>query len=82
MDTQTKDMGKQFSLEGKVCIITGAEGFLGKHYVESIKKAGGIPVSLDSAGEPDFKVDITSEQAVQEVMGKILEKTPQSQYLR
>jgi len=74
MDTQTKDMGKQFSLEGKVCIITGAEGFLGKHYVESIKKEGGIPVSLDSEGEPDFKVDITQEAAVQEVMEKILEK--------
>jgi len=65
---------EQFSLKGKVCVITGAEGFLGKHYVEAIQEAGGIPVSLDSAGEPDFKVDITQEQAVQEVVEKILEK--------
>ena len=65
---------KKFQLTGRVCIITGGEGFLGKQYVEAIKGAGGIPVSLDSAGEPDFKVDITQEQAVQEVMGKILEK--------
>jgi len=63
---------ERFSLKDKVCIITGGEGFLGKQYTQAIKEAGGIPVSLDSAGEPDFKVDITSEEAVQEVKEKIL----------
>jgi len=72
METETTQ--EQFSLKDKVCVITGAEGFLGKHYVEAIKQAGGIPVSLDSAGEPDFKVDITQEQAVKEVVEKILEE--------
>ena len=71
---QAKTAQEKFSLEGKVCIITGAEGFLGKHYMEAIKQAGGIPVGLDSAGEPDFQVDITSEQAVKEAIEKILEK--------
>jgi NAD(P)-dependent dehydrogenase (short-subunit alcohol dehydrogenase family) len=74
MDAQAKTIQEKFSLEGKVCVITGAEGFLGKHYVEAIKEAGGIPVSLDSAGEPDFKVDITQEEAVRETIEKIVEK--------
>jgi len=72
MEIQAKTIQERFSLEGKVCIITGGEGFLGKQYVQAIKEAGGIPVSLDSVGEPDFKVDITSEEAVQEVKEKIL----------
>ena len=72
MTTQAKPIQERFSLDGKVCIITGGEGFLGKHYVEAIKEAGGIPVSLDTVGDPDFKVDITQEQAVQEVIEKVL----------
>ena len=65
---------ERFSLKDKVCIITGGEGFLGKQYAQAIKEAGGIPVSLDSAEEPDFKVDITSEEAVKEAIEQILEK--------
>ena len=71
---QAKTIQERFSLDGKVCVITGAEGFLGKNYVQAIKDAGGIPVSLDVAGEPDFKVDITNEGAVREAVEKILEK--------
>ncbi len=74
MQKQTKTVRERFSLQGKVCIITGGEGFLGKHYVGAIKEAGGIAVSLDNAGEPDFQVDITNEQAVKEVIEKILVK--------
>ena len=65
-------MQERFSLKDKVCIITGGEGFLGKQYAQAIKDVGGIPVTLDSAGEPDFKVDITSEETVQEVKEQIL----------
>ncbi len=72
MITQTKTMQERFSLQGKVCVLTGAEGFLGKHYMEAIRQAGGVPVGLDNAGEPDFRVDITSEQAVKEAIEKIL----------
>ena len=71
---QTQTIQERFSLQGKVCVITGAEGFLGKHYVQAIKEAGGVSVSLDSAGEPDFQVDITNEEAVREVVEKIVAK--------
>jgi NAD(P)-dependent dehydrogenase (short-subunit alcohol dehydrogenase family) len=71
---ETQPTKNRFSLEGKVCVITGAEGFLGKYYMEAVKQAGGIAVGLDTAGEPDFQVDITQEQAVKEVVEKIAEK--------
>src|SRR3989344_5638572 len=74
MAIQSPTIYDQFSLQGKVCIITGGEGFLGKHYVGAMKEAGGIVVSLDNAGEPDFQVDITDEKAVKEVMEKIVAK--------
>ena len=74
MTQQAKTVRERFSLEGRVCVVTGSEGFLGKHYVAAIKEAGGIPVSLDSAGEPEFKVDITSEQALKEVIEQIMVK--------
>lgn len=64
----------KFNLTGRVCIITGGDGFLGKKHAEAIKDAGGIPVSLDVQGNPDFKVDITNKEALEEVKNKILEK--------
>jgi NAD(P)-dependent dehydrogenase (short-subunit alcohol dehydrogenase family) len=36
-----------FSLEGKVIVITGAAGLLGRHHAEVIARNGGIPVLLD-----------------------------------
>ena len=74
MTEQLKTIQQLFSLEGRVCIITGGGGFLGKHYASVIKDAGGIPLSLDILGEPDFKVDITNEEAVKQVIEKILEQ--------
>src|SRR3989344_2516915 len=74
MAEQPKTIQQAFSLRESVCVITGGEGFLGRQYVRAIKDAGGIPISLDIAGEPDLKVDITDEGAVKEAIGKILEK--------
>ena len=64
----------KFNLNGRVCIITGGEGLLGKKHAEAVKDAGGIPISLDIKGEPDFKVDITDKKALEEVREKILKR--------
>lgn len=64
----------KFNLAGQVCIITGGEGLLGKKHAEAIKDAGGIPISLDTQGSPDFKVDITDKKILEEVKEKILER--------
>lgn len=36
-----------FTLKGKVVIVTGASGLLGREHVDAIAQAGGIPVLLD-----------------------------------
>ena len=41
------DMKNSFSIEGKVIVITGADGFLGKHLFEYIIENNGIPILID-----------------------------------
>ena len=40
-----------FELKGKVIVVTGAAGLLGKKHAEAIAAYGGIPVLLDLSGE-------------------------------
>ncbi|KKU92916.1 MAG: oxidoreductase [Candidatus Wildermuthbacteria bacterium RIFCSPLOWO2_02_FULL_47_9c] len=70
---QTETMNK-FDLSGRVCLITGGIGLLGQRHRGAIRDAGGIPVTLDIVGEPDFLVDITDKKALEETREKILEK--------
>ncbi len=42
-----EDTLKKFSIEGRVCVITGGAGFLGRGFAEAALDAGGIPVLLD-----------------------------------
>jgi NAD(P)-dependent dehydrogenase (short-subunit alcohol dehydrogenase family) len=41
-----------FSLNGRVVVITGAAGLLGRQHAEAVARAGGIPVLLDLYAEP------------------------------
>jgi len=52
--------GELFSLDGKVVVITGAAGLLGRQHAEAIARAGGIPVLLD-----------IQEQAVQKLADEV-----------
>lgn len=45
------DYASLFSLQGKVIVITGAAGLLGRHHAEIVASAGGIPILLDIAFE-------------------------------
>ena len=50
--TSTRGTGPNFSLSGRVAIITGGAGLLGVKHAEAIAAAGGIPVLADIRG-PD-----------------------------
>lgn len=45
-------MDPLFSLAGRVIVITGAAGLLGRQHAEVIARAGGIPVLLDLLAQP------------------------------
>jgi NAD(P)-dependent dehydrogenase (short-subunit alcohol dehydrogenase family) len=47
----TPAAGADFSLSGRVAIITGAAGLLGVRHAEAIAAAGGIPVLADLRGD-------------------------------
>lgn len=42
-----KKLFEKFMIKGKVCIITGGSGLIGKRHTEAVLEGGGIPVLLD-----------------------------------
>lgn len=54
-----KDLNKIFRLDGKVIVITGAAGLLGRKHAEAIVAFGGIPVLLDI--NPDLLYSFADE---------------------
>lgn len=50
------ELNKLFRLDGKVIVITGAAGLLGRQHAESVAAYGGIPVLLDLYQKPVTKL--------------------------
>ncbi|MDR1067090.1 MAG: SDR family oxidoreductase [Clostridiales bacterium] len=46
-----KSFMDKFSIEGKVCVITGGAGLLGKRHAQAILTGGGIPALIDISDE-------------------------------
>lgn len=46
-ESPSRSVKEQFSLEGRVCVITGGSGFLGRQFAEALGEMGGLPVLLD-----------------------------------
>ncbi len=66
---------KPMNLDGKVIIVTGGAGLLGKQHVEAIKSAGGIPIVADMKEryflkhQPDWvRVDVRDPSSIREML--------------
>jgi NAD(P)-dependent dehydrogenase (short-subunit alcohol dehydrogenase family) len=59
-------MSDLFDLTGRVAVITGGAGFLGRKHAEALAGAGGIPVlaDLDGAGAEQVAAEIADEYGV------------------
>lgn len=67
-------MSDLFSLKGKVVLITGGNGFLGRQYVAAVKQAGGKPVVLDAIslhGSNTVITDITNPAAIRKAVEEV-----------
>ena len=76
-----------FQLEGKVIIITGGVGLLGREYTRAVSEAGGIPIIADlngvdaeavaqsAGGEAlGIGVDVSDKAAVQTMVQQVLDR--------
>lgn len=63
-------MDKMFSVKGKVVVITGGSGFIGRQYYDAFRKAGAHPVNWDR----DTGVDISSPGNVKSALDKVIKK--------
>ena len=61
-----------FSVKGKVVILTGGDGYLGKSYTKMFRKAGAHVVIWDIKGK--LSVDITSQEEVEKATKKVLKE--------
>ncbi|PIP73766.1 MAG: short-chain dehydrogenase [Candidatus Lloydbacteria bacterium CG22_combo_CG10-13_8_21_14_all_47_15] len=59
-----------FSLEGKVAIITGGNGMLGREYAGILEKAGATVICFDVAG--NNPVDITDQASVHDAVEGVI----------
>ncbi|SEA99849.1 SDR family oxidoreductase [Pedobacter hartonius] len=67
-----------FSIEGKVIVVTGGNGLLGKQMVSTFRANGATVIAADiyfqSQGPDDFIIDITDEISVKEAVSGIVDK--------
>ena len=60
------------SLQGKVAIVTGSEGTLGRAITESLRSHGAQVVGVDIAGDADRVADITSTEQTRQFVNDIV----------
>jgi len=61
-------------LDGKVAVITGSSGGIGGATAERFVAEGATVVGVDVAGEADYNVDVTDEDAVRDLYASVRER--------
>ena len=84
-EVSTGHMSARFRLDGRVVIITGGAGLLGRKHAEAVQEAGGMPVLWDIRGDAaeavakelgsgamGLMVDITDKASIQAAVERVL----------
>ena len=75
-----KEISELFRLDGKIIVITGAVGLLGKKHAEAIAAYGGTPVLLDLSEKAVTELaDQLNEKYQVEAVGCVVDITTESQ---
>lgn len=75
-----RELKNLFKLNGKIIVITGAAGLLGKKHAEAIAAYGGIPVLLDlSQGEVEKVANELNEKFGVAAVGRAVDITQEQQ---
>ena len=61
-------------LDGKVAVITGSSGGIGGATAQRFVAEGAVVVGVDVAGEADYNVDVTDEDAVRDLYASVRER--------
>jgi NAD(P)-dependent dehydrogenase (short-subunit alcohol dehydrogenase family) len=61
-------------LDGKVAVITGSSGGIGAATSERFAAEGATVVGVDVAGDADFALDVTDEDAVRDLYAQVRER--------
>src|SRR4051794_22720976 len=61
-------------LDGKVAVITGSSGGIGAATSKRFAAEGATVVGVDVAGDADFAVDVTDEDAVRDLYAQVRER--------
>lgn len=62
----------QFNLTGSIVLVTGGQGFLGRHFMAALKDAGATAISADIADGADVTTDVTSAASIQAAFDSII----------
>lgn len=60
-------------LNSKVVVILGGNGLLGKEFISSVVKYGGIAINADIVSE-EYPADITSKESIQKLINKVKDR--------
>lgn len=74
------DLQRRFDLSGRVAVITGGAGLLGRQHAHAITGAGGIPVLVDIAGrDPEGVARTLASEIGSDVRGHAVDITSQDE---
>ncbi|MFH1354396.1 MAG: SDR family oxidoreductase [bacterium] len=69
-----KNVDNPFSLTGKVILLSGGAGFLGKYFTRALAQAGATVITADISKNANIQMDVSDKQSVQNGFSQIINK--------